>query len=326
MRLINKKSLFLLLAMSIGSSAFAQTESAEPPLSEPTSGVAEAESPEVTDVLILPPLFEFPVAPEDMDWTNRSNWLAEHFWDGFDFKQKSVGQSQLVHAFSTYILPLHIADKSVALKGVKDLIKKLQKNPTLMYQFLLAAERTMYEPMTAELLIDEVYLEFLKAVVANKKLPSAKKVRYQAQLKSLQNSIVGKPLFDFLYTDRQGSPSKYTATGVPTIIQFGDFDCSDCRISRLRLETDDELQQLVDEGKACIMFINPNEDNVNENWTAAVKNYPKSWKLGHGSTVSDFVDMRITPCIYVIDAKGNLVSKSANTEKAKEYVKNNVSK
>ena len=280
------------------------------------------------ELLVLPPLFEYPVAPEDLEWTERSNWLVEHFWDNFDFKQNSVGQSQLVHAFSTYIVPLHMADRAVAIKGVKELIKKLQKNPSLLYQFTSAAERTIYTPQTSELMIDEVYIEFLKAVVSNKKIPALRKVRYEAQLKSLKNSMLGGPLPDFLFTDRQGNPSKYTSAGVPTIIEFGDFDCSDCRIARLRLETDDELQKLVNEGKARIMFISPDADDGEDvaNWKAITKDYPQSWTVGKADGLDDVIDLRIVPCIYIVDSKGNIVSKSANTDSAREYVKEHAEK
>lgn len=278
-------------------------------------------------LLVLPPLFEYPVAPEDLEWTERSNWLVEHFWDDFDFKQKSVGQSQLVHAFNTYVVPLHMADRAVAIKGVKELLKKLQKNPSLLYQFTSAAERTIYTPQTAELMIDEVYVEFLKALVANKKIPALRKVRYEAQLKSLKNSMLGNPLPDFLFTDRHGNPSKYTAAGVPTIIEFGDFDCSDCRIARLRLETDEELQQLVDAGKARIMFISPDADSAdNATWVASIKSYPQSWIVGKADGLDDVLDLRVVPCIYIIDSKGNIVTKSANTDIAREYVKTHAAK
>lgn len=145
---------------------------------------------EIDGPLVLPPLFEYPVAPEEMPWEERSNWLVEHFWDNFDFKQKSVGQSQMIHAFRTYVVPMHLADKDVAVKSVDALIKKIQKNPGLLLQFTQAAERTIYEPQTSELMIDEVYVRFLKAVTANKKIPELRRARYKSHLNSLEHCLV----------------------------------------------------------------------------------------------------------------------------------------
>lgn len=275
--------------------------------------------------LVLPPLFEYPVAPDDMPWEERSNWLVEHFWDNFDFKQKSVGQSQLIHAFRTYVVPMHLAERDVAVKSVDALINKIQKNPGLLLQFTQAAERTIYEPQTSELMIDEVYVRFLKAVTANKKIPELRRARYKSQLNSLEHCLVNGPMPSFSFIDRTGSKSTYTPSGVPTIIEFGDFDCSDCRITRLRLETDGDLQDLVAQGKARIMFINPDMDMDNiEEWRGAVKGYPENWTVGVGEDLDDSLDLRIVPCLYLIDASGKIVTKSASSESARAFVKSEV--
>lgn len=287
--------------------------------------VSVQESAEIDGPLVLPPLFDYPVAPEDMPWEERSNWLVEHFWDNFDFKQKSVGQSQLVHAFRTYVVPMHLADRDVAVKSVDALIKKIQKNPGLLLQFTQAAERTIYEPQTSELMIDEVYVRFLKAVTSNKKIPELRRARYKSHLNSLEHCLVNGPMPSFSFMDRSGSGATYTAAGVPTIIEFGDFDCSDCRITRLRLETDSELQDLVAQGKARILFINPDMDADSiEEWREAVKDYPENWTVGAGEDLDDSLDLRIVPCLYLIDASGRIVSKSASSESARAFVKSEV--
>lgn len=287
--------------------------------------VSAQESVGIEGPLVLPPLFEYPVAPEDMPWEERSNWLVEHFWDNFDFKQKSVGQSQLIHAFRTYVVPMHLADKDVAVKSVDALIKKIQKRPGLLLQFTQAAERTIYEPQTSELMIDEVYVRFLKAVTANKKIPELRRARYKAHLNSLEHCLVNGPMPSFSFIDRTGSKSTYTPSGVPTIIEFGDFDCSDCRITRLRLETDSDLQDLVAQGKARIIFINPDMDTDNiEEWREAVKGYPENWTVGVGEDLDDCLDLRTVPCLYLIDASGTIVSKSASSESARAFVKSKV--
>lgn len=287
-----------------------------------TQTVTEPEGP-----LVLPPLFEYPVAPEEMPWTERSNWLVEHFWDNFDFKQKSVGQSQLLHAFRTYIVPMHLADKDVAVKSVDALIKKIQKNPGMLLQFTQAAERTLYEPSTSELLIDEIYVKFLKAIVSNKKIPELRRARYASQLKSLENCLAGATMPSFGYADPEGKKASYQNTGVPTIIEFGDYDCSDCRITRLRLETDSDLQNLVTEGKARILFISPDMDpeSVDE-WRQAVSNYPKTWTVGFGESLEDELDLRVVPCLYVVDKTGKIVMKGASADDAREFVKSEAEK
>ncbi len=293
------------------SAAFAQNNAPQPETTVTEDGV-----------MVLPPLFEYPVAPEDLEWTERSNWLVEHFWDNFNFKAKSVGQSQLNHAFRTYVVPLHLADRDRALGAIDALVKKIKKNPMMLLEFTAAAERYLYEPNTAELMIDEAYLPFLRACIENKKVPAIRKARYKAQLQSLENSLVGGKMKPFNYTARDGVPTTFTPGGVPAIIEFGDFDCADCRIARLRLETDSELMRLVKDGKVKILFISP--DNYEEGEHAikeAATDYPAEWSVGQGSGLDDELDLRIIPCLYLIDKEGNIVSKSANTDTARKFAK-----
>ena len=311
------KKIILLMAMAmVPVASFAQNPAAE--AETQTVTVAEQEH----TPLILPPLFEYPVAPDDMPWRERSNWLVEHFWDNFDFKQKSVGQSQLLHAFRTFVVPMHLADKDVAVKSVDALIKKIQKNPGLLLQFTQAAERTIYDPQSAGLMIDEVYVRFLNAIAKNKKIPELRRVRYESQYASLKDCLQGATMPSFTFTEKSGPKMTYTNTGVPTIIEFGDFDCTECRISRLRMETDGELQELVSQGKARILFISPDVDPSEfETWSKAVKGYPETWTVGVGEGLEDVLDLRTIPCIYLIDASGNIVTKGATSDRAREFVK-----
>lgn len=284
--------------------------------------IEAADSTADMGVLTLPPLFEYPVAPEDLSWEARSNWLVEHFWDNFDHKQKSVGQHQLIHAFKTYVVPMHFADRDVTLKSVKSLISKIKNNPTLLLQFTQAAEHTIYSPETADIYIDEVYVDMVKAMLANKKIPKIRKARYNAQLKALENCLEGNAMPEFAYTDKDGGETKFKHAGVPTIIEFGDYDCSDCRMTRLRLETDIKLQQLVEEGKARIMFISPDVDQEDaENWKTGIKDLPSTWTAGRAEGLEDNIDLRHTPCLYLIDASGKIISKNATTDKARSYIK-----
>lgn len=288
---------------------------------------ATAQDDSANAPLVLPPLFDYPVAPEDLEWNERSNWLAEHFWDNFNFKQKSVGQSQLVHAFRTYVVPLHLADRDKALQSVDALIKKLNKQPALLYQFTQAAERTIYEPSMAELMIDEVYLKFLKALVANKKIDNLRKARYKSQLHSLESSMLNATMPSFTFINRSGETSSYTNTGVPTIIEFGDYDCTDCRMARLRLETDFDLQKLVDEGKARICFISPDIDAEEfASWAEGVKDYSQSWTVGMAEGLEDEIDLRTSPALYLIDANGVIISKNASPDNAREFIKKEIEK
>lgn len=282
----------------------------------------DTESANEETVLVLPPLFDYATAPEEIEsWADRSNWLVEHFWDNFDFKQKVVGQTQLNHAFKTYIVPMRFADAEVTMKSIKKLIGQLNKNSTLLIQFTKAAERNIYNPATSDMLIDEVYLEFLKALCNNKKVGDLHKARYLHQVKPLENTIIGRQMPKFGFEDHTGVNTEFSPEAITTIIEFGDPDCSECRITRLRLETDTYLQSLAKDGKLRILFISPEvapEDM--SSWRESVKDYPHYWTVGASEDLAEELDLRTTPCIYLIDAQRNIVSKNSTPEAIHRYM------
>lgn len=285
---------------------------------------AQDETVEAVDVaaedktLVLPPLFDYPVAPEDLDWTARSEWLAEHFWDNFDFSQQSVGQHQLNHAFLTWTLPLRYSESQKAMEAVNSLIKKLEKNPTLLLQFTRAAENSIYSPETSETWIDEIYVKFPEALIKNKKVAKTYKTRYSLQLKTLQNSTIGKPVPAFEFTTREGRKATFNPSGKMAIVEFGHPLCSDCQMARIALKSDEKIKKYIEDGLLDIYFIIPDVDEEDNSWLEMVYDYPENWIVGAASGLDDVLDIRLSPSIYLFDKEGNLVMKNISLNVLRE--------
>lgn len=267
------------------------------------------------DVVYIDPLFEYPVAPEEIvSLTDKSNWLMQHFWDQFDFKNKNaVNQSALNDAFKTFVFPMQWAEKTEVDKANDKILSLLAKNPTLQLQFTKAAEEALYGNR-AKIWIDEVYIKYIEALLKNKKVSDARKIRYRRQLKQIKNSLTGEtpPSFDFVTPT--GNPGKFHPIGVFTIIEFGDPDCDDCRHAKLKMETDMRFTSLVDKGLVNVMFIVP--DPV-DGWQTKLTGYPSNWVVGASETVSDILDIRTTPSFYVIGTDGKILAKNVSIDEAK---------
>lgn len=280
-------------------------------------------SSNVTGPTILPPLFEYPVAPDDLnDWQERSGWLVEHFWENFDFKQKAVGQAQLNHAFKTFTVPMRFAKAKTVMKTIDDLISKLKKNPGLLLQFTMAAERNIYDPATAEAIVDEVYLPFLQALVKCKKLPEIRRAKYKMQLEALDGCLTGDKIKPFSFVDKSGVEREFVPTAPFSIIEFGDPDCSECRIVRLRIETDEYIRKAIESGKLQLTFIIPDVDpDAPAEWMDSVQDYAEYWTVGASSDLEQILDLRHTPCIYILGAEGKILSKNGSREELHEIMK-----
>lgn len=267
-----------------------------------------------SEVIIVDPLFEYPVAPEELTtlW-DKSNWLMQHFWDQMDFKKKdALNQAAVNDAMKVYSFPMQWADKVEVDKSVDKLVAQLQKNPTLMVQFTKAAEEALYGER-ASLLIDEVYIKFLNGILKSKKISKARKVRYERQLNQLQNTKIGELAPAFTFTTPTGNPGTYEPIGVFTIIEFGDPDCDDCRHAKLKMETDVMFSKLVEKGLVNILFIVPDPE---EGWQTKMTGFPANWVIGASDTVSDKLDIRKTPSFFIIDKDGKLMAKNVNVENA----------
>lgn len=268
-------------------------------------------------VMYVTPLFEYPMAPDDLpDISARSNWLMEHFWDNMNFSQGAVSQVALNHAFKVYTVPMQWADKTIVHKSVDALLAKIKKNPTMLVQFTKAAEDNLYAP-EAEIWIDDIYLKFVDALLAEKKVPQSRKMRYEYQRGPLARTLTGQPMPPIPYTaviltgDTTATVVQYTKPY--NLVVFGDPTCSDCKIAKMHIETSAVIQRLMADGKLALYYIVPDDEGV-ENCYVWLSSYPEMWMRGAGTALDETIDMRLTPTLYLMDGNGIILEKHLGAE------------
>ena len=260
-----------------------------------------------TGVMYMDPLFEYPVAPEEISsFAEKCNWLAENFWNPLDLKSKdAVDQAKMNHAFQVYASTVQYADKDRVTAAVDKLLKNLQKNPMLLYQLTKAAEENIYGPR-AEFWIDELYVRILRSALSNKKFPKTKRIRFEEQLKQLESTMVGSQPARFDFVRPNGDAAQFFPMSTPTIIIFGDPDCDQCRMGKLRMQSNVTFSKAVADGKINVLFIIPDAD---EGWQNKLSDFPANWTVGASDTVAEVYDLRDVPEVYLIGADGTLVNK-----------------
>lgn len=278
------------------------------------SNVASIDSEQI----IIAPLFEYPIAPEDLpDLQSKSDYLMLHFWDKMNFDNKStVDQNALNDAFLVYTTAIPYASRDVALSSINSLIKKLNTNPTLLIQFTKAAEEMLYGPR-AVIWSDEIYFPFLKAITDNKNVSKARKSRYEMQLKTLGNNMIGKKFPTSRLTLRNGQQKDYRPEKEYTLIEFGNPDCDNCRFAKTKISMAYDLEELVEEGKLEILFIVA--DAVPEEQSQLLEQfntYPAYWTPAICYGGDDIYDIRATPSFYILNQKGEIVAKNLEVSNA----------
>ena len=259
-------------------------------------------------VIQIDPLFEYPTAPEELESIqDKCNYLVKNFWNNFDFKKKSpVDQYALNEAFQVYVTAFQYAGAKEAEQSIDKLVKNLSGNQILLMQFCKAAEENLYGPR-ADFWSDELYLKFLDAVIKDKKIAENRKNKYIKQAQALRKSDIGNKAPEFWFQDAQRESKRYFPMSTPTLLIFGDPESTDWRLSRLRMESNYQLEDALKKGKVNILYIIPTEL---DNWKDSVSNYNPYWTIGQSNDAKEWYDIRFSPAIYLIDSAGMIIKKN----------------
>lgn len=273
--------------------------------------------------IYIDPLFEYPSAPDDIDdLQTRSDYLMDHFWSNMDFSRKeAVNQTALNHAFQIYSSAIFYASRESALKSIDELTKKLKGNPTLMIQFVKAAEDCLYGKR-AEVWSDEAYIPFLKAIIAEKTLPKSRKERYEYQFKLLGDNAIGNKFPSFRMTLRNGHHYDIKPSAPLSLIEIGNPECDDCRFAKMKLTMASDLEEMVENKQLDIFFIVA--DAVPEEQQEILESfsdYPENWKCGIVYGADDLLDLRRTPSFYILGKKGEIIAKNLDVTTAVEKIR-----
>lgn len=259
-------------------------------------------------VIELQPLFEYPTAPDELtELDAKANYLITNFWRQFDFDQKSVGQAQLNHAFKVYAAAMPWANAKVLDDAVNNLVKSYKKRPGLAYQFAVAADECLYG-RNADFWIDEVYLKFLEPLKGLKKIKGSYKKTLLARYEAVSNSLKGHKFPTFEITDTAGVKQKFVPGSPLTLVQFGYPSDADTRLTKLALEIDFAIADMVKYGTLDIWFIVPDSDGGLSSAKDVETN--EGWKTGVGNGLSKIVDIRTPSCLYLLDGKGTILMKN----------------
>ena len=267
-----------------------------------------------SDQVVIPPLFEYIVAPDDLpDLQSRTDYLMDNFWSPFDFKKnKYVDQNALNHAFDTYVHAMPFASEKKVKESVKNLIKNLKGNPGLSLQFTKAAEQTLYGPH-ADFWADDIYISFLQNLIDNKKIDSSKKKRYIDQLDLLKRTAVGSVMPEVNLTTTEGTLTKLRAPKEFRIIEFTYPSCEDCHYSNVKLDISGIINDLIEDGRLEVIVVTMDYP-VKENY------FPQKWISLSSDNAKDILDIRVYPCFYIVDKDNKIVAKNLSVDTAIEYL------
>lgn len=260
--------------------------------------------------VIIEPLFEYIIAPDELpDLRSKTDYLMDHFWDPFDFKKNNVvDQNALNHAFGVYVQAMPFASEKKVEESVKKLIDHIKGSPTLTYQFAKAAEENLYGPR-ADLWSDQIYLEFIKNVINNKKVKDSLKKNFKNHYEIIKRSSVGTSFQSIKVKNPEGSDLNWLPTKEITLIEFTPFNSEDFKYSNLRLDISALINEMLESGRLEVNIILLQDE-------LPKYSFPEKWNVYYAPEKENFPDIKIYPSFYVIGKNGKIEGKNLTVDDA----------
>ncbi len=252
--------------------------------------------------------FEYPQAPDTLNSLEaRTSYVMLHFWDKADMKKVMADTARFHKAFSDFVGFIPYATMDSVRKSITTLMRRYANDPKALSLIASEAERTLFGP-EADFWSEDCYMLFLRPLLSNKKIKQAEKEKYLSQIRMLNSSQPGANIAAFEYTTRHGAKHMlYDNKAEYVILMFQPEDCSDCSMTRLRLNADAATTNLVKNGTVKVVVLNPGEPS--EKWRGDMEEYPYEWEIGSAPDVDKMVDIRVLPTIYLLDKDFRILAK-----------------
>ncbi len=254
--------------------------------------------------------------PEMVPPTDRANYLAEHFWDHFDFSDTTFcNQPDITEqAYANYLDILRYVEPSIAQRSVGALMKSAEVDSTMFDYFASLTDKYLYDP-NSPFRNDELLIPALEAIIASPLLDEAEKIRPQSQLDMAQKNRIGQRANDFRYTLHDGRTGRmYSIEADYLLIFINNPDCPACKEIREQICASPMLSEMIERSVMKVLAIYPDEDITA--WLNYRHNIPASWINSYDKQLrmrdDELYDLKAIPSLYLLDSEKRVILKDCN--------------
>lgn len=250
-------------------------------------------------------------------------YLAEHYWDNFDFAAEEA-----VAAYDTVDMCLAFADyisEYVTYDNADTLMTRLMRRasasrPVLDY-FAMLAERVLHDP-NSPLRDDEYYIPVLRALVASPFYDEYDRIAPEYDLGMALQNRPGHAANDFAYTLLSGRTYRmYDIEADYLLLFINNPGCPMCRQITDAIVSSPMLNELSERGTLEILAIYPDADI--EAWRDYAPNIPEAWinACDKDQRISSerLYDLKAIPAMYLLDRDKRVMVKDGTSVEQIEY-------
>ncbi len=231
-------------------------------------------------------------------------------------KSAFSSREKLKGAFKDYVSIAMYAGVDTAMASVDALIKSVEKVPKNLLTLARIAESVLYSD-SSEIVSEQMYLPFARAVASSRKLPSEDRNYFARQVKIIESSKDGSILPDFSYRTAAGKKGMFNDIKDRRVILFiYEPENDDCRRTLVRLSADYNLKQLHEKEYLQFMVIYPGKPN--DKWLDSVKDFPESWVVGASEEVAEMFDIKNLPIGVYLSSDHKILTKALDTDRLVE--------
>lgn len=254
--------------------------------------------------------------PEMVPAEERASFLAEHFWDRFDFRDTTFCNKPDIteQAYANYLEVLRYVDLLSAQRSVSALLKSAEVDSTMFDYFAMLTDKYLYDP-NSPFRNDELLIPALETMIASPLLDEAEKIRPQSQLNMALKNRIGQKATDFRYTLHDGSSGRmYSIEADYLIIFINNPDCPACKAIREQICASPMLSEMIERGVMKVLAIYPDEDITA--WLNYRHNIPASWINSYDKQLrlrdDELYDLKAIPSLYLLDSEKRVMLKDCN--------------
>ena len=243
-----------------------------------------------------------PAAPADS--VRRLAWLAEHYWDSFDWNDARwpAEASALEGAFMFWADLLGMMPETDAARLSGTLLHKVDSHPDIQLLLLDAAGYFWQHPGSM-FRNEELLIPMLETAIAAPGIGDIHKARLRARLASALRNRPGTRAADFAYTMGDGTRGTLQSFKAEyTLVMFYTPGCPECGRIEEYIPHSEVFAPLIASGRLKVLAIYPGEDV--EAWRKHLPQMPAGWTVGHAPMGKDGTaayDLPGIPALYLLD-------------------------
>jgi len=258
-------------------------------------------------------LFPYPKPTDDMtSLTERCDYLVSQFWKRCDFKSAMSKKEVLNATFGDWVSFMPYASADTVHAAIDRVISAISKSGPQTLEFARMAENWTHSD-TTDIYSDEIFLPFAKAAAGHKKIKDNDRHHFATQVQIIENTQIGKPLNHLEYVTPSGEEGNFDDIRTQMIVLvFGHHDSDAANLARVRLSANINATALIRAGLLTILYLEPGA--ATDEWKTAAESYPSDWTIGASANVREYFSLRMSPAIYLLDARHKLLAKDIHID------------